>query len=163
LVERLGAQVIPIDAKPLKGSYNRERQKSALHVWQVSIASVLGQVKVSEKSNEITAIPALLEVLALSGCIITIDAMGTQTAIAAQNTHCQCRLCAGAQSQPSQTLWANKDWFEQAQAQNFAGIEVSRDEHVESSHHRIEKRQVFSVPVSHLAPVKLVGLDLKAS
>jgi len=41
-------------------------------------------VKVCEKSNEITAIPALLEVLALSGCIITIDAMGTQTAIAAQ-------------------------------------------------------------------------------
>jgi len=53
--------------------------------WAVSIASVLGQVKVCEKSNEITAIPAL-EVLALSGCIITIDAMGTQTAIAAQNT-----------------------------------------------------------------------------
>jgi len=72
---------------------------------QVSIASVLGQVKVSEKSNEITAIPALLEVLDLSGCIITIDAMGTQTVAA---THCQCRLCAGAQSQPSQTLWANK-------------------------------------------------------
>jgi len=54
-----------------------------------------------------------------------------------------------------------KDWFEQAQAQNFAGIEVSRDEHVESSHHRIEKRQVFSVPVSHLPCYinKLVGLD----
>lgn len=51
---------------------------------QVSIASVQGLVKVSEKSNEITAIPALLEVLDLSGCIITIDAMGTQTAIAAQ-------------------------------------------------------------------------------
>jgi len=53
--------VIPIDGKTLKGSYN-QRQKSALHVWcmGVSIASVLGQVKVCEKSNEITAIPALL-------------------------------------------------------------------------------------------------------
>jgi len=59
-VERLGAQVI--DGKTLKGSYNRERQKSALHVvsaWAVSIASVLGQVKVCEKSNEITAIPPI--------------------------------------------------------------------------------------------------------
>jgi len=52
-------------------------------------------------------------------------------------------------SKPTQTLWANKGWFEQAQAQNFAGIEVSRDEHVES-HHRIEKRQVFSVPLALL-------------
>jgi len=133
-------------AKP-EGSY-RNGKKSALHVvsaWASEHRKLLGQVKVSEKSNEITAIPALLEVLALSGCIITIDAMGTQTAIAAQNTHCQCRLCAGAQPTIPNSMGI---WFEQAQAQNFAGIEVSRDEHVESSHHRIEKRQVFSVPVS---------------
>ena len=45
---------------------------------------LLGQVKVENKSNEITAIPALLELLDISGCIITIDAMGTQTAIAQQ-------------------------------------------------------------------------------
>jgi len=65
-----------------------------------------------------------------------------------------------AQSQPSQTLWANKDWFEQAQAQNFAGIEVSRDEHVESSHHRIEKASSVRCPTCPVTS-KLVGLTCR--
>ncbi len=85
IVETVGAQVIPTDGKTLKGSYDREQRKSALHLvsaWASEHRLVLGQVKVADQSNEITAIPALLELLA--GCIITIDAMGTQTAIAAQ-------------------------------------------------------------------------------
>jgi len=73
-----------IDGKTLKGSYDREQGKSALHPWASEHRLALGQVKVADKSNEITAIPALLELLDLAGCIITIDAMGTQTAIATQ-------------------------------------------------------------------------------
>jgi len=84
-VETVGAQVIPIDGKTLRGSYDREQKKSALHLVSASEHRlVLGQMKVADKSNEITAIPALLELLDLAGCIITIDAMGTQTAIATQ-------------------------------------------------------------------------------
>jgi hypothetical protein len=63
----MGVQVIPIDGKTLKGSYDREQKKSALHLvsaWAISEHRlVLGQVKVADKSNEITAIPALLELL----------------------------------------------------------------------------------------------------
>ncbi|CDN14695.1 Mobile element protein [Richelia intracellularis] len=80
-------QVIPIDGKTVKGSYDREQDKSALHLvsaWSSQYRLVLGQVKVADKSNEITAIPALLELLDIAVCIITIDAMGTQTAIASQ-------------------------------------------------------------------------------
>jgi hypothetical protein len=80
IVEATGAQVIPIDGKTLKGSYDREQGKSALHLvsaWSSEHRLVLGQVKVADKSNEITAIPALLELLDIAGCIITIDAMGT--------------------------------------------------------------------------------------
>jgi hypothetical protein len=87
LVNTLGAQVIPIDGKTLEGSYDREEGKTALHIvsaWASEHRLVLGQVKVADKSNEIAAIPALLELLDLQGCIITIDAMGTQTAIATQ-------------------------------------------------------------------------------
>ena len=87
IVEPVGAQVIPIDGKTLKGSYDRGQGKSAIHLvsaWSSEYRLVLGQVKVAEKSNEITAIPALLELLDIAGCIITIDAMGTQTAIASQ-------------------------------------------------------------------------------
>ncbi len=73
--------MVAIDGKTLKGSYDRKSKLKALHMvsaWSKEHRLVLGQTKVSEKSNEITAIPALLEMLDLSGCIITIDAMGTQ-------------------------------------------------------------------------------------
>ncbi len=87
VIESVGAQVIPIDGKTLKASYNRGQGKSALHLvsaWSSEYCLVLGQVKVADKSNQITAIPASLELLEIAGCIITIDAMGTQTAIASQ-------------------------------------------------------------------------------
>lgn len=76
---------MPIDGKSVKGSYDRNKKQSALHLvsaWASEHRLMLGQVKVEDKSNEITAIPALLELLDISGCIITIDAMGTQTEIA---------------------------------------------------------------------------------
>lgn len=79
IVETVGAQVIPIDGKTLKGSYDRAQGKTALHLvsaWSSEYRLVLGQVKVADKSNEITAIPALLELLDIAGCIITIDASG---------------------------------------------------------------------------------------
>ncbi len=74
-------------AKPSKVPLDRESGCKALHVvsaWASDHRLVLGQLKVADKSNEITAIPALLELLDLSGCMITIDALGTQKAIAAQ-------------------------------------------------------------------------------
>ena len=79
--------VIAIDGKTLRHSYDRAGGKGAIvmvSAWAEANHLVLGQRKVSEKSNEITAIPALLEMLALKGCIVTIDAMGAQTAIAKQ-------------------------------------------------------------------------------
>lgn len=78
VVEATGAQVVPIDGKSVKGSYERNRKQSALHLvsaWASEYRVLLGQVKVADKSNEITAIPALLELLDITGCIITIDAI----------------------------------------------------------------------------------------
>ena len=77
IVEMLGAQAIPIDGKNLNGSYDREQKQSALHLvsaWATEHRLVLGQLKVPDKSNEITALPVLLELLDLAGYIITIDA-----------------------------------------------------------------------------------------
>ena len=78
-------EVIAIDGKTVRRSFQTGNRKSAIHMvsaWACQNNMVLGQQKVSEKSNEITAIPALLELLELKGCIVTIDAMGCQTAIA---------------------------------------------------------------------------------
>jgi len=78
-------EVVAIDGKALRRSFAKSRSKRAIHMvsaWATANGVVLGQCKVDTKSNEITAIPALLELLALKGCIVTIDAMGCQRAIA---------------------------------------------------------------------------------
>lgn len=76
--------VIAIDGKTVRHSYDNANGKGAIHMvsaWASENRLVLGQQKVDEKSNKITAIPALLQVLALEGCIVTINAMGTQKAL----------------------------------------------------------------------------------
>lgn len=79
--------VVAIDGKTLRRSHDRAKGKKALHLvsaWATEARLVLGQVAVDEQSNEITAIAELLHLLLLEGCIVTIAAMGTQRAIAAQ-------------------------------------------------------------------------------
>ena len=151
IVEGSGAQVIPIDGKTIKGSYDRTAKQSALPVvsaWASEHRLLLGQVKVASKSHEITAIPALLKLLDISGCIITLDAMGTQKEIAREiiGHGADDVLCLKA-NHP--TLWAEVTaWFKQAEASNFAALEHSYDARVESGHHRREHRQVWAVPVA---------------
>ena len=85
LAELLPAEVVAIDGKELRGSIDRPAGKAAIclvSAWAADQHLVLGQVKVDEKSNEITAIPDLLDVLSLEGTVVTIDAAGCQTAIA---------------------------------------------------------------------------------
>ena len=83
--EAMGGEVVAIDGKTLRRSYDRESGKAALHMvsaWASQRGMTLGQVKTDEKSNEITAIPKLLKALEVSGCIVTCDAMGCQKEIA---------------------------------------------------------------------------------
>jgi predicted transposase YbfD/YdcC len=85
LHEATERQVIAIDGKTLRRSFDRAKGKSALHMvhaWATANHLLLGQVAVDQKSNEITAIPVLLKTLAISGAIVTIDAMGCQKEIA---------------------------------------------------------------------------------
>ncbi len=84
---RTTGKVVAIDGKTLRRSYDRKSKKAALQMvsaWATANRLVLGQVKVDDASNEITAIPQLLDVLDLSDCIVTIDAIGCQQDIAAQ-------------------------------------------------------------------------------
>jgi predicted transposase YbfD/YdcC len=80
-------QVVAVDGKTLRRSADRAHGREAVHLvsaWATASQLVLGQVATAAKSNEITAIPRLLRLLALEGCVVTIDAIGCQTAIAAQ-------------------------------------------------------------------------------
>jgi len=83
--ETLKGQIIAQDGKSLRRSYDQVLGKSAIHMvsaWATAQRLVLGQRKINAKSNEISALPELLKVLAIEGCIVTIDAMGCQTEIA---------------------------------------------------------------------------------
>lgn len=85
VTQQTKGQVIAIDGKTLRRSHDKSNDKKAIHMisaWASSNQVVLGQLKTEEKSNEITAIPILLKLIEISGCIITIDAMGTQKKIA---------------------------------------------------------------------------------
>jgi len=82
-----GGEVIAVDGKTARGSRDRKRSRQPLHLvsaWASTNRLVLGQEATAEKSNEITAIPKLLKLLELKGCIVTIDARGCQCAMAEQ-------------------------------------------------------------------------------
>ena len=85
LHEITAGQVVAIDGKTLRRSFDKATGKAAIHMvsaWATANQISLGQVVVDAKSNEITAIPKLLEILDISGALVTIDAMGCQTEIA---------------------------------------------------------------------------------
>jgi predicted transposase YbfD/YdcC len=141
LCDALGLKHIAIDGKTLCGS--RSGKLKALHLvsaWAVNNHLSLGQVATSEKSNEITAIPQLLELLSLKGALVTIDAMGCQKDIAA-------KIVAGGgdyvltvkDNQPS-LLSDIQDSFIQAHDTDFAGVDYDEYETTDRGHGRIEKR-----------------------
>jgi predicted transposase YbfD/YdcC len=151
LVGSMGGEIIPIDGKTIRGSYDRNHGQSALHVisaWASEQRLVLAQVKVEDKSNEITAIPALLELLDITGAIITIDAMGTQTEIAKQIIDKKANYVLALKANHPTLYSQIQQWFETEKANNFRGVDVSYDKRIEKAHHRTEIREVWTVPVA---------------
>ena len=108
---------------------------------------VLGQLKVSSKSNEITAIPKLLELLDIAGCIITIDAMGCQKEIATQIINQKADYLLALKGNQGKLSDELSRWFEQVRSNEFEGTKHSYHQTTESGHGRIEIRQYWSVPV----------------
>lgn len=154
IVTLTGGTVIPIDGKTMRGSYDRINEQSALHVvsaWASEHQLMLGQIKVDSKSNEITAIPALLKLLDISGCIITIDAMGTQSAIAAQIVAQKGDYILSLKANHPTLHQQVKTLFEQAQQSDFEGLTVSKDETVDGGHGRREVRKIWVLPIASLS------------
>lgn len=150
LMGSLDQEIVPIDGKSLRGSYDRNQGVKALHLvtaWASEQRLVLGQVKVEDKSNEITAIPALLELLDIKGAIVTIDAMGTQTVIVRQIQQKKADYVLALKGNHPTLFSQVKDWFNTAKKNNFEGVEVSYDQRIEKGHHRREKRCCWAVPV----------------
>jgi len=144
VAEVLPSQVIALDGKTLRGSGDVNGGKAAIHMvsaWAASNRLVLAQVKVDDKSNEITAIPALLRSLVLQGCIVTIDAMGTQREIAQQILDQEGHyVLALKENQP--TLYQDVvEMFAHAKAGSIQELVVEEARQVEKGHGRIEIRR----------------------
>lgn len=151
LVGSVVSEVVSIDGKSLRGSYDRNQGVKALHLvsaWASEQRLVLGQVKVEDHSNEITAIPALLELIDLTGAIVTIDAMGTQHSIVQQLQKKKADYVLSLKANHPTLHSQVKEWFKQARATNFEGVDISYDQRLETGHHRREKRQVWAIPVT---------------
>jgi predicted transposase YbfD/YdcC len=134
-----------------RGSYDRNQEQSALHLvtaWASKQRLVLGQVKVKDHSNEITAIPALLELLDITGAIITLDAMGTQTKIVQQIREKKADYLVALKGNHPTLFSQVKQWFNDKRANNFSEINHDYYTSVEKGHHRTEKRYVWAVPLS---------------
>lgn len=149
LISTLDAQLIAIDGKTAKGSYDREGGGKALQLvsaWASEHRLVLGQCAVASKSNEITAIPVLLEQLALAGCIVSLDAMGTQSAIAQQITREQADYILALKGNHPTLLEQAQTGFESAQARQWENVEHTQHQAIEAGHHRIETRTIWQIP-----------------
>lgn len=150
--ERTDGTLIAIDGKTLRSSYDRDSRQSAIHMVSAFAAHnrlVLGQVKTDAKSNEITAIPELLALLDVKGCLISIDAMGCQTHIA--STICNGGgdyLLAVKGNQP--TL---HNAVRSALADAMKAPLTEENLGLEQQHGRIEGREYHVLPAGALAEV----------
>jgi predicted transposase YbfD/YdcC len=142
---KTSAEVIAIDGKTVRRSYQKKGAEEPIHVVSAFAARqrmVLGQTSVGDKSNEIVAIPALLELLAIEGAVVTIDAMGCQRDIAQKIIDKKADYILALKGNQG-TLRDDVELFAREQkAVAFKNTSVSQDTTVEGDHGRIETRTV---------------------
>ncbi len=147
--------VLAVDGKTLRRSHDRRQGRGALHsvsLWASEFGLTLGQVATDEKSNEITAIPELLRLVDIQGAIITIDAMGTQTAIAQQIIEANADDVLALKGNQGTLHQAVIDYVDEHLAHNFSGIGARRHVTKEQGHGREEKRISVQMPVPKTLP-----------
>lgn len=136
-------EIIAIDGKTVRRSYDKRSKQAAIHMVSAFAAEngvVLGQVKTSEKSNEITAIPDLLSKLDIKGAVVTIDAMGCQKSIAANIINKEADYVLALKGNQGRLHAAIKDFFDIAREEEFKGVSHQCNEDVNKGHGRIEQR-----------------------
>ncbi len=138
--------LVAIDGKTVRGSHDRANGKQAIHIvsaWAVDSGISLGQVKVNDKSNEITAIPELLRMLDLEGCVVSIDAMGCQRDIAQNILDARGDYLLAVKGNQETLAEDVEQEFKHAQADGFAHMDHFYRDVVEKGHGRIERRQYW--------------------
>jgi predicted transposase YbfD/YdcC len=151
--------IFAVDGKSARRSHNRQKGLGALHsvsVWASEFGLSLGQVACAEKSNEITAIPELLQLVDIKGSIITIDAMGTQKAIAATIIDGEADFVLALKGNQETLQQGVSDHIEKQMENDFADVQARRHITKETGHGREEIRSYIQMPV----PKDLCELEL---
>lgn len=146
--EIIGAQVIAIDGKVLRCSHDKGIGKAAIDMvsaWATANRLVLGQVKVDEKSNELTAIPQLLGSLEIVGCIVTIDAMGCQTDIAEKIVAREADYVLALKDNQGNLYEDVVRLFDDLKASQYTAYAFNYDKTVNKDHGRIEIRECWTI------------------
>lgn len=157
LVELTHGEVVPIDGKTLRGAKTHGK-KSPIHMvsaWASTNNMVLGQVKVSEKSNEITAIPKLLELITIKGCVVTIDAMGCQENIAKTIIKQEADYILAVKENQKQLYQDIQDEFRFSKA-------IQTYVHEDLAHGRIETRKCSVIDTFEFVENPNKWIDLKS-
>lgn len=138
-------EVVAVDGKAVRGARSPDGKEGLrlVSAWASEQRLVLGQVKTAEKSNEITAIPLLLELLELRGCIVTVDAMGCQTAVAAQVIKQEADYVLSLKGNQGLLHEEVAEYFAWAERTNFKDLEYDYCATLEKDHGRIEGRRCW--------------------
>ena len=139
-------RIVAIDGKTLRHSYDKKKRKSAIHMVSAFAAEngvVLGQKKTDDKSNEITAIPALLDLLDVKGCIVTIDAMGCQEEIAKKIISKEADYVLAVKANQKQLHEEIIDFFQTARKYEFRNVRYDYFEEAHKGHGRVEQRRYW--------------------
>jgi predicted transposase YbfD/YdcC len=153
-----GGEIIAIDGKTLRHSFDRRSGKNALHLvsaWAVKNHLLLGQTAVDQKSNEITAIPKLLEILDLTGAVVTIDAMGCQKQIVRQIRDGGGHYVIGLKGNQQHLQEAAEQAFTKHMEDDFAHVACRQHYTQEQGHGRTEERSYYQMKV----PLDLSGRE----
>lgn len=143
-----GGQVVAIDGKVLRGSCDRVLGKAGIDMvsaWATANHLVLGQVRVDDKSNEITAIPKLLHVLEIAGCIVTLDAIGCQTEIADTIVALDADYVLAVKENQGHLYEDIKGLFDAAQEVNFQNVPHAYTKTTDKGHGRLEIRHCWTI------------------
>jgi predicted transposase YbfD/YdcC len=147
MAECTGGQLIAIDGKTIRRSFDKADNKAAIHVvsaWSQTNSLVLGQVATDEKSNEITAIPQLLKMLDITDSVVTIDAMGCQKAIAKQIVKQKGHYVLQVKKNHAGLYDVMKEMFDELTGQGIPCVQYTFHEDVDADHGRVETRRIWT-------------------
>jgi predicted transposase YbfD/YdcC len=173
LHEVTDGQVVAIDGKTLRRSFDRAGSKSAIHMvsaWATANHISLGQVVVDAKSNEITAIPKLLEILDISGCLVTIDAMGCQKEIAQKIVDQKADYVLAVKDNQPKLCQAIGDFFSEHLEDDLKQVSHRRHETHEKGHGRTDDRYYYLAKLpedfplaQHWPGLKAIGMAVRVT